>query len=107
MLRVPRGVSGTISTPPTPKISPEKLPKTPPPGTATTTDATVNTGSFVPPARKPVKVPNSKFFIEPIPSSAACIELWAPVCGIDGKTYSNSCFAFQAGVKIEYKGECK
>lgn len=37
----------------------------------------------------------------------ACITLWDPVCGKDGKTYSNACFAKLAGVEIAQKGECK
>lgn len=38
---------------------------------------------------------------------AACITLWNPVCGKDGKTYSNSCFAKLAGVEVDYEDECK
>ncbi len=37
----------------------------------------------------------------------ACITLWDPVCGKDGKTYSNACFAKVAGVEVNYKGVCK
>lgn len=36
-----------------------------------------------------------------------CITLWDPVCGKDGKTYSNSCFAKIAGVEIDHQGTCK
>jgi len=35
-----------------------------------------------------------------------CITLWDPVCGKDGKTYSNSCFAKLAEVEVAYKGTC-
>lgn len=37
----------------------------------------------------------------------ACVALWNPVCGADGKTYSNGCFAKLAGVEIAAKGQCK
>lgn len=40
------------------------------------------------------------------PSTKACIEVWKPVCGKDGKTYSNACFAKLAGVGIDYNGTC-
>ncbi len=40
-------------------------------------------------------------------SATACPEIWLPVCGTDGNTYGNSCFAGLAGVNILHEGECE
>jgi hypothetical protein len=36
----------------------------------------------------------------------ACTEVFSPVCGCDGHTYSNGCFANAAGVSVATKAAC-
>lgn len=35
-----------------------------------------------------------------------CTQDYSPVCGTDGTTYSNSCYAAKAGVRVSYIGTC-
>ena len=37
----------------------------------------------------------------------ACTEELAPVCGCDGETHSNACFAAMAGTSVAYTGACQ
>ena len=42
-----------------------------------------------------------------IDPTAACIEIYQPVCGCNGETYENYCFAEIAGVTEWTEGVCE
>jgi len=42
-----------------------------------------------------------------VPKPEVCFELWAPVCGCDGKTYGNECEMEANAASLSYQGECK
>lgn len=41
-----------------------------------------------------------------IDPNGVCIEIYDPVCGCNGKTYSNICYAETQGVTLYEKGAC-
>ena len=39
-------------------------------------------------------------------AATGCVSNWDPVCGCDGETYSNACYASRAGANIAHGGAC-
>jgi hypothetical protein len=52
--------------------------------------------------KKTFNIGQTKYAIQP----SVCAEIYAPVCGEDGKTYSNECFATLANVNVIHEGAC-
>jgi len=37
----------------------------------------------------------------------SCTANWDPVCGVDGRTYSNACYAWLSQVDVAHEGSCR
>jgi hypothetical protein len=49
----------------------------------------------------------SYYYTDVRPVLGACWTDYMPVCGSDGQTYQNACYAHNAGKNIKYDGSCR
>lgn len=53
-----------------------------------------------------ISISDLSSMFEPTIEPRQCIEIYEPVCGDDGRTYSNQCVADRESATIISQGEC-